>query len=485
MQPVPTSLARGTGLDYVGAPQMETFAPIPAAALPATPPLSAWGEARATLALALPMIAGQLGQMLLQLTDSLLAGRLGVVSLAAASFAVSLTSVCYVVGVGVLTAIAVIAGRAHGAADRAASGETLRHGLWVALGCGLVAGLTLEIAAEHLERFGQTPEVQAAARGFLRALGWSMLPAMLWQALKQWCEAVGAPTAPMWTTFVGVPLNLVLSWGLMFGRAGLPEIGLAGAGVATLTVRSLMAVVLALYVFRSPRLEPEAAGGRWGAWPSWERLRELLTLGLPVGLQLFMEVGLFSSAAIMMGWLGEVPLAAHNIAITCSATTFMLPLGIGLAVSVRIAQVAGAGQPERVRRVGFSALAMGGGVMALSALLFLLAGPWLAGWFVRDAAVIGVAGSLLAVSGVFQIADGLQVVAMSALRGIKDVRVPVGVAFAAYWLLALPGCWLLGFGAGWGAVGVWWGLALGLGAAALLLGWRFARLTRRAGRAVA
>ncbi len=444
-----------------------------------TSPRSFASEARETLKLALPVAAGQLGQILLHFCDALFAGRLGVVPLAAASFATSIMSVAYVMTIGTLTAIAVQAAHAHGEKNRHEAGEILRHGLFLALGVALVAVVVIEIIGFHLDRFGQVPEVEEQARGFLRLLGLSIIPAALWQALKQFSEAVGDPLPPMYAAFAGIPLNLLLCWMFMFGGAGMPQLGLAGAGLATLITRVVLAAGLALYVFRGMRLREEAMAGDWRARPSWTRLRSLLGLGLPVALQLLMEVSVFSAAAIMIGWFGAAPLAAHNIAITCAATTFMIPLGLSLAVSVRIAQVSGAGAHERILRVGWSAFAMGGGVMAFSALIFTFSGDWLARWFTTDPAVIALAATLLGVAGVFQIADGLQVVGMGVLRGLKDVRVPALIAFAAYWVLALPACWYLGYRLGWGARGVWWGLALGLATAALVLAWRFERLASR------
>ncbi len=435
-------------------------------------------EARETIKLALPIVAGQLGQMMLHFVDGVMVGRVGKLPLAASAFANAVVSVFFVVGIGVLTSIGVRASQAHGAGRSRDSGEALRHGLWLSIGLGLLIGVLGEVTQGLLDRFGQTPEVVAEARNFFRLLCWSMVPAMVWQALKQYCEAMHRPLAPMLTVLGGVPLNAGLNWILIYGNFGAPALGLTGAGISTLITRIALVVVLANYVFRSPLFSTDLHGLSWRKRPDGGELHSMLALGLPVGLQLLLEVACFGFAAVMMGWLGEVPLAAHQIAITYAATTFMFPLGVSFAVSVRMGSAAGAGEHARWRRIGFSGLALGGAIMACGALIFTFAGRPLAALFVTDANVLALAVSLLAVAGLFQLVDGLQVVAMAALRGLSDVKIPVVIAFVSYWVVAIPAAWFLGFRAGWGGVGVWYGLAAGLACAAGSLGWRLWFKTR-------
>ena len=429
-------------------------------------------EARRTLALAVPMTAGQVGQMALGFCDSLMVGRLGVVPLAASAFALGIFNVFYVTGIGLVAGISILAAEAHGARRPREAGEALRHGLAISVASSLAMILLLILGVGWLDRLGEPPEVLAAARPFLTLIGWSMLPALAWQCLKQYCESLSRPLLPMLTMFAGVALNALLDWALIYGHLGAPALGLAGAGWATLTTRALLFGVLLARVLRAPQFR-ESLPRRWFAAFERRRLRAQLTLGAPVALQLLLEVGMFSLAAIMMGWLGAKSLAAHQVAITYAALTFMFPLGIAIAVSVRIAQAVGAGEWARVRPIGVSGLGMSLGMMSLFAGGFLLLGNRLVGVFVRDAATAALAAQLLAVAGIFQVFDGTQVVSMSALRGLSDVRVPTVISFVSYWLVALPMCYFLGVAGRSRALGIWWGLALGLAFAALALTARF------------
>ncbi len=429
-------------------------------------------EARRTLALAVPMTAGQVGQMMLGFCDSLMVGRLGVVPLAASALALGIFNVFFITGLGLVAGVSILAAEAHGAGRPTESGEVLRHGLAISAvsSLGMVLVLVLNLGALH--RLGAPPEVVTAARPFLVLIGWSMLPALAWQCLKQYCESLSHPLLPMLTMFFGVALNVFLNWVLIWGHLGAPALGLVGSGWATLLTRLLLFGVLLVRVLRAGRFRP-ALPPRWLAPLSWPRLRAQLTLGAPVALQLLMEVGMFSLAAILMGRLGAVPLAAHQVALNYAAMTFMFPLGIAIAVSVRIAQAVGAGEWSRVRPIGVGGVGMSLVLMVVFAVGFLCLGGPLAGVFVSDAATAALAAQLLAVAGIFQVFDGTQVVSMSALRGLSDVKIPAVLSFLSYWVVALPTCYFLGVAGRPSAVGIWWGLAAGLAFAAMVLTARF------------
>ena len=434
-------------------------------------------EARQTLALAAPMTAGMVGQMLLGFSDSLMVGRLGVVPLAASAFAVGIFNVLYVTGIGLVAGVAVLAAQAHGANRPREVGETLRHGLAISVltGVGMVGVLTLGFP--FLYRLKEPPAVLAAARPFLSLLGWSMLPALVWQCLKQYCEALSHPLLPMVVMLVAVVLNVFGSWVLIYGHFGAPALGLVGAGWATLGARTLVLVATLALVLRSPRFRGSLPP-RWLAGLSWRQLRLQLGVGFPVALQLLLEVGTFSVAAVMMGWLGAASLAAHQVAISYAAMTFMFPLGIASAVGVRVGQAVGAKDPARVRVIGLGGIGMAVTLMSVFAVGFLLGGGRLAAFFVRDAPTAALAARLLLVAGVFQVFDGTQVVSMSALRGLPDMRVPTLVAFVSYWLVALPAAYFVGIVGRYGPLGIWWGLAAGLAFAATTLLGRFLARTR-------
>lgn len=433
-------------------------------------------EVRQTLVLAVPMTAGQVGQMLLGFSDNLMVGRVGIVPLAASAFALSVLNALFVPGLGLLAGVSVLAAQAHGANRPREAGEVLRNGLCISLLAGVAMGFLVTFGQRALAHFGAPPEVLKQGRAFFLIVGWSLLPAMGWQCLKAYCEALSYPLLPMLTMLGGVALNVFLSWVLIYGHLGAPAFGLAGAGWATLVTRTLLFGVLLTRILQLPRFRA-ALPVRWLAPLSGARLRAQLALGLPVAVQLLLEVGAFSTAAIMMGWLGAAALAAHQIAICYAGLTFMFPLGIALAVSVRVGQAVGAGEQWRVRPIGLGGVAMAMGVMGLFAVGYLLLRVPMVHFFVRDAAAAALAAQLLAVAGIFQVFDGVQVVSMGALRGLSDVKIPTGISFVSYWVVALPLCYFLGISRHSSAVGVWWGLAFGLAFAAMLLVTRFVRKT--------
>ena len=434
-------------------------------------------EVRPMLTLALPIVIGQLSQMLIGITDSVMIGRTGAVPLAASSFGGSVFGVFYVLGIGLMTPVAVFVAHARGAGEESECGEYLRHGLALALAFGALETIGLGVMATQLHRFGQPPEVLAVVIPYFLLIAGSITPVLVYLALRQFAEALGRPWMPMAVMLGGVALNAGLNWIFIYGHWGAPAMGLTGAGVATLIARVLAAAVIFAWVWNDPRLRA-ALPSRWLAPLSGRRLREMLRLGLPAAGMLLFESGAFAAAAVMMGWLGAVPLAAHQIAITCAATTFMFLLGLSMAAGMQISAAAGAGERERLRPIGYAALGSGGVIAAVCMSGFLLGGNRIAGWFVRDAAVVTLAAQLLVVAGLFQFFDGGQVIGAALLRGLKDVKVPVAITFVAYWIFAIGLGFWLGFGRELGAVGVWAGLATGLAFAAFFLALRFRRLTR-------
>jgi MATE family multidrug resistance protein len=280
----------------------------------------------------------------------------------------------------------------------------------------------------------------------------------------------------------------LLNWLLIYGKFGFPTLGLAGAGWATLISRVVIVAVLWVCLARAKGLRAawpslrakthDVARARWSAPLSRTKFSEMLHLGVPAAGHLFFEGGAFTAAAIIMGWLGTVALAAHQIALSCAAATFMFMLGLSMAVSIRIGQATGAGEQARRRPIGFGALGLCVAGMTLAAILFFSASRPIAALFINDPEVVALAAKLLIVAGVFQIFDGVQVVGAGALRGLTDVKIPTAITFVAYWLIALPSAYWFGVKAGHGPIGVWIALAAGLACAAVLLTLRFARLTR-------
>jgi len=432
-------------------------------------------ELRATLALAFPIVVGQVSQMLIGVTDNAFIGRVGRAELAAAAFTHGAFGIFYVVGIGLLLGAGVFAARDHGAGDEAGCAAWLRHGRALAVAVGLTAFVLMLGLATQLHRFGQPPEVVAIVRPYFLLIGLSFLPALFFQVQRQFCESLNQPWVPMGLMLADVGLNALLNWMLVFGHLGGPALGLVGSGIATLLARVAAAVAIYAWVQRAPAFARVRAAAHGG----WERARfvELLKLGVPAGGMLLFEGGAFAMAALMMGWLGTVPLAAHQVALGCAALTFMFPLGLSMATSLRISQARGEGRPDAVRAIGFGSLATGAVVMGTFALIFALAGPWIAAAFTPATDVAGLAARLLIVAAIFQLFDGAQVIGAGALRGLTDVRVPTALTFVAYWVVALPLGYGLAFHTSLGPIGVWTGLACGLAGAALALGGRFHRLT--------
>lgn len=415
--------------------------------------------------------------MLMGLADTIMVGRVGVVPLAAASLVSAIAHLPLVFGMGLLSCIAVLTAQAYGAKQPAEAGEVLRHGLVLSGIIGTLAMVSMFALYPFLTRLGQTPEVAAASGNYLLLFGASLLPALMAHGAKQFSDALNQPWGPTLVMFGGVALNILLNWILIYGHWGAPALGLEGAGWATLIARVVMMLGLIVYVLRAAVLRPYQPP-RWRAAFSGARFRRMFQVGGPVGGQHFFEVSAFALAAIMMGWISADAIAAHQIAISCAAMTFMSALGIGAAACIRVGHAYGARQFLRMRRIGFSAIAMAALLMGAFGLMFAVAGEHIAGWFIASPTVVALTAQLLIVAAVFQVADGIQVTSISALRGLADVRWPAVIAVIAYWLVALPVGYGLAFRAHLGAVGLWIGLAAGLSAAAGGLAWRFHLKTR-------
>ena len=425
-------------------------------------------ENRRTLALAAPIMAGHVGQMLMGLVDTVMVGRVGVVPLGACAFANTVLSVPFVFGFGVLSAVSVKCAHAHGAGKPSDSAAFVRGGLLLALCLSVPLALLAHVALPHIGVLGQPAEVNAAVGPYFLLCAWSMVPVFLTCVAKNFCEAHGSPWPPFWIMIAGVGLNAVLNAVLIFGKFGVPAMGLEGAGLATLLAR----IATAAGVFAWPAL----SGIFGAAWPGWAFLRSplkpamaLAAIGLPSGALHLCEVSGFAVGSLMMGWLGVVPLAAHQIAMICAATTFMVPLGLSQAVSVRVGQARGSGRTDSLRPIIAGGLSLALGVMSLFVVVFVLGGRLIASAFISDPAVIALTVQLLMLAGVFQIFDGIQVVSAGTLRGFEDTRIPMLIGVIAYWAVALPVSYVSAFRLGLGAPGVWVGFVIGLAVAAVLL----------------
>jgi MATE family multidrug resistance protein len=427
-------------------------------------------ELRLTLALALPMIVGQVSQMLIGITDAALIGRVGTVELAASAFTHGVFGLFYIVGIGLLLPVGIFAARDHGAGDDMGCAAWLKHGRAMALMAGTGGFLLLAAVSTQLHRFGQPAEVVAVVKPFFLLCSLSLIPVFYFQVQRQYLDAMGRPWVGTCIMLADVALNALLNWMFIWGNLGAPALGLTGSGVATLLARIAAVSTIAVWL----RRERAPAGGL-----ERSRFRAMLQLGVPAAGSLLFESGAFAAAMLMMGWLGATALAAHQIALSCAAFTFMFPLGLAMATSIRISKARGEGRHEVLRAIGFGSLGLSSFVMLTFATIFVLGGTGLARGFTPDLEVVGLAARLLVVAAIFQLFDGGQVVAAGALRGLTDVKVPTVITFVAYWVLSLPVGYFLAFHTRLGPIGIWAGLASGLACAAVLLAWRFRRLTAR------
>ena len=393
--------------------------------------------------------------------------------LAAVSLSVSVSTVVMVLGLGLTMGITPLVAAADGRHDVPANGRLLVNGVWLSAVAGLVLGALGLLVPAVLPHLRQPPAVVALAAPWVRVLFLSFFPLMIFQGFKQFAEGLGLTRQAMLLSVQANVLNAVLCYGLVFGKLGLPNLGMMGAAWATLIARVLMAVLMAAYVLTAARLRPYREAAAQNLRSDMIGLRRLLGLGAPIGVQMTFEMGAFSFSAIMIGWLGATQLAAHQIAINVASVTYMAASGIGAAATIRVGKFFGGHDAAGARQAGLMAYLLTFGFMGLMGLLLVLARHTIPHYYNHDPAVVAQAATLLLVAAAFQISDGLQVVGLGALRGLEDVKVPSVVALLAYWAVALPLGYVLGFWLHWGALGVWLGLLTGLSLVAGVLLWRF------------
>ena len=433
-------------------------------------------ESRSTLRLAFPLVAGQLGQMLVGLADTLMIGQLGVVPLAAATFANTILHLPLMFGIGMTMAVSIRVSQARGAGDQQMAREALRNGLYLAHFVGLLTVILAILLAPFLHLFGQEEEVTRAANRYFLIVALSMVPAIGSMAVKNHADAMNHPWPAFWILLGGVGLNVFLNWVLIWGHLGAPALGLEGAGIATLLARSATLVALLFWSRRSPEIR-EWVPRHWWKRPHRESVRSLVKVGLPASLQLLAEVSAFVMATILIGRIGKEALAAHQVAITCAATVFMVPLGLSMALTVRVGEAWGAKAHERLRPIVVSGWLLGTAFTLVSASTVLAMPDTIANWFIDEPRTLAVATSLLIVSAAFQYSDAMQILSMGALRGLNDVSGPAWLAVFAYWIVSLPIGWWLAFPTALGAPGMWWGITIGLTLTAVLLGSRLWKRT--------
>ena len=421
--------------------------------------------------LAAPIVAAQLGSMMMWVVDLAMVGKVGVHAIDAVSLGRLVIMGSLMMAAGVVFGIDPVITQAHGARNARLLGVTFQRGLVIAVAVSVPNAVVWLFAEPILVALGQDPALSAEAGRYV-VVQLPLIPAfLLFTVLRQYQLGRGIMMPSMWVTFLGNGVNVAANYALIYGHWGLPRLGIVGAGIATVITQVLMLIALAVWTVAGRLYE--------GAWTGWtrdalrlDRLLRLVRYGLPVGIQLSLEMWAFMSAMVFAGWLGHDALAAHSIALTLASISYMLPLGISLAVVTRVGNLIGEGDPEGAQRAAWVAYGMGAGVMLLSAVVFVLGRKVLPALYTDDVAVLRLCAAVLPIAAGFQLFDGVQAVGGGILRGMGKTRPAAVFNLAGYWVLALPVAWLLAFRGGLGLAGIWWGLAIGLAViAGCLVAW--------------
>jgi MATE family multidrug resistance protein len=434
-------------------------------------------HARGLLVLGLPLIGGHLAQLGLHVTDTILLGRYGVDELAAAVLATSYFFVIFIFGSGFAIGVMGMVAASLGRGDETQVRRDTRMGLWLSILFGVLVLPLFVWSRPVLLALGQDDHIAGLAQDFLRIGGFGMVPALIVMVLKSYLAALERTQVVLWTTVAGVIVNAVIGWALIFGNWGAPELGLRGSAIATVTVQVTSALALMAYSAWLP------AARRFhlfrNFWrPDWAVFAQVFRIGIPIGVTGVAESGLFIGAALMMGWIGTVELAAHGIAMEAAALAFMVHLGLSNAATVRVGRAHGEGDVRGMREVAGVAVGLSAAVAGVVITLFLAVPHWIVSLFLdrakpEAAAILDFGTTLLAVAALFQLFDAMQVMALGFLRGVQDTRVPMWLAAVSYWGIGIPSSYALAFPLGLGGVGLWLGLVIGLVAASGSLMWRF------------
>ena len=431
-----------------------------------------------TLTLAYPVIIGQLGLIMMGVVDSIMVGRLGAVPLAAASLGNSLIFLILIIGIGSSIVISPLVAISVGAKKFSECGVYFRQSLLVNIMLSFVMILIIIIGINFISYLNQPSEVAELAIIYIVIVGFSAIPLMIYQTYKQFIEGLSVMKPAMIITLAANLINAFANWILIFGNLGFPKLGLAGAAWATFLSRGFMAILIMLYVMKNKRFDQYDVTFHFKGI-NFPVIKKILRLGLPSGFQYFFEVGAFSFAVIMIGWIGADELAAHQIAINLASISFMAILGISQAASIRVGNALGEKDIAKIRKVGFTAITLGAVIQSLSGIIFISFNHFLPQLYINDKTVISIASELLIIAALFQISDGTQGVGIGVLRGLTDVKGPTLITFIAYWVISLPVGYLLGFIFNLGVYGVWIGLLIGLTVSAVMLTLRFNYKSKR------
>jgi MATE family multidrug resistance protein len=436
-----------------------------------------------TIRLAYPIVIGQLSTIIIMITDNVVVGNFSADSLAAASISHAIFMTLQIFGMGVTFGITPLVASAVATQDHDLCRKLFKHGIITYTAFSVILSMVVLLITQFIDHFGQPPHIVTLAKPFLQLVGFSIIPALIFQTFKQFMEGLSQTKEPMYVAIVGEILNAILNVVLVFGFLGFPRLGLIGSGIATLTARIFM-VLFITYIFFNRQKFSRYAQGLQAQLLEAEWFIKLLKIGLPIGMQMIFESSAFAFSAIMAGWVADngKTLAAHQIALNIASTTYLTASGISMATAIRTANYKGLKDVEGMQMAGKSGIVIAVVFMFICALAMVLGNTFLPSLYVQDTQVIAIAANLLLVAALFQLSDGVQVVTMGALRGLQDVRMPTFITFVAYWGIGLPLSAFLMFYMEWGGVGIWASLAFALSVAAILLTRRFFKLSAQVAR---
>lgn len=429
-------------------------------------------EVLSTLSLAYPVMISQLGIIMMGVVDSIMVGRLGPVPLAAASLGNSLVFLILIIGLGSSTVLSPLIAILIGGKRYPEAGVYFRQSLIVNVALAIIMIVIILFGAKFIRYLNQPPEVIEYAIIYMSIVALSALPLMIYQTYKHFIEGLSIMKPAMIIAILANIINIFANWILIFGKLGLPKLGLAGAAWATFASRVFMMIVIMIYVMRNQKFKQFDVTFHFKGI-NIPLIKKIVSLGLPSGFQSFFEVGAFSFAVVMIGWIGANELAAHQIAINLASISFMVVLGISQASSIRVGNAMGEKQIASVRRAGFTGIFLGASMMFCAGVTFIVLNKFLPTLYIDDKAVIEIASRLIIIAALFQLSDGTQAVGIGILRGLTDIKGPTIITFLAYWVISLPIAYLLGFTFGLGVEGIWVGLLIGLTASAVMLTFRF------------
>lgn len=435
--------------------------------------------ARAVLVLGLPLIGSHMAQFALHVTDTIMLGWYGVTDLAAGALGATVFFTFFTLGMGYANAVMPMVATSAASDNDTEVRRATRMGMWLSIGYALAVLPFFLFARPILLAAGQEHEVATLGGAYLAIVGFGIGPALLVMVLKSYLAALGRTQIVLWVTVSAVFVNIGLNWVFIFGNLGMPAMGARGAAVASVIVQLFTLGIMLAYAAWLPALRRYTLLARF--WrPDWAAMRQVNALGLPIGLAMLAETGLFAASAVMMGWLGTQALAAHSIALEITAMFFMIHMGLSNAATVLVGRARGRGDIEGLRAAARAALILSMAVAFATMAVYLVAGELMVGAFLNpndpERAIIVLLGTtLLMVAALFQLADGGQAMAMGLLRGIQDTKMPLIIAAVSYWLIGIPLSYALAFLAGFEGVGMWFGMVAGLSVAALALLVRFWR----------